>query len=77
VTTTSPPAWAKNLPFVMALNPPSIDKRLVELTQHNLEQTRQQSPQPNRQQSRLIQSKSVLFLTAGVVLLAVLIAVGH
>jgi hypothetical protein len=70
---TSAPARAINLTFHMSLTPPSIDKRLVELTQHNLEQPRQ----PVRQQTRLIRSKSVLFLTAGIVLLAVLIAVGH
>jgi hypothetical protein len=61
----------------MSLTPPSIDKRLVELTQRNLEQTRQQTRQETRQQSRLMRSKSVLFLTAGIILLAVLIAVGH
>ena len=61
----------------MSLTPPSIDKRLVELTQQNLAQARQQTRQPTRQQPRLIRSKSVLFLTAGILLLMVLIAVGH
>ncbi len=61
----------------MSLTPPSIDKRLVELTQRNLEQTRQQTRQETRQPTSLMRSKSVLFLTAGIILLAVLIAVGH
>ncbi len=61
----------------MSLNPPSIDKRLVELTQRNLEQTRQQTRQETRHQTRLMRSKSVVFLTAGIILLAVLITVGH
>ena len=59
----------------MSLTPPSIDKRLVELTQHKLEPAR--PTQPARQQTRLVRSKSVLFLSAGIVLLTVLIVVGH
>lgn len=61
----------------MSLTPPSIDKRLVELTQRNLEQSRQQTRQETRQQTRIMRSKSVIFLSAGIILLAVLIAVGH
>ncbi len=59
----------------MSLTPPSIDKRLVELTQHKLEPTR--PSQPACQQTRLVRSKSVLFLSAGIILLTVLIVVGH
>jgi len=65
----------------MSLTPPSIDKRLVELTQRNLEQTREQTRQETRQETRqrtrLMRSKSVIFLSAGIILLAVLIALGH
>jgi hypothetical protein len=59
----------------MSLTPPSIDKRLVELTQHKLETT--PPSQQTRQQTRIFRSKSVLFLSAGIVLLTVLIFVGH
>jgi hypothetical protein len=67
-----------NLTFFMSLTPPSIDKRLVELTQQNLELARLQARQPaHRKQTRVIRSKSVLFLSAGILLLTVLIFVGH
>jgi hypothetical protein len=55
------------------LTPPSIDKRLVELRHQNIQQTLQ----PTRQKPRFIRSKSLLFLTAGILLLMVLIVVGR
>jgi len=58
-------------------DPPSIDKRLLALTQKNSEQSRQQTLKQTRQQARLMRSKSLLVLTAGILLLTVLIAVGH
>jgi hypothetical protein len=58
----------------MALTPPSIDKRLLELTtKQNWEEIRPKT----RQRTRIFRSKTVLFLTAGILLLTILIAVGY